>query len=46
MLELQLAGILTDLWANMAKVPVENMRETFQKSLLPLQRRFDMMNES
>lgn len=45
MLELQLAGILTDLWASVAKTPVENIRETLQKSLQPLQRRFDMMNE-
>ncbi len=45
MLELQLAGVLTDLWAIMSRTPGADVREILQKSLAPIQRRFDMMNE-
>lgn len=45
MLELQLAAGLTELWANLSQNPSENLKEIIQKSLEPVRRRFDMMNE-
>ncbi len=45
MLELQLAITLIQVWAELAQNPTENLRETLRKSLEPVQRRFDMINE-
>jgi multiple sugar transport system substrate-binding protein len=45
MLELQLAAGLKDLWANLCCNPSGDVKRTIQKSLEPIRRRFDMMNE-
>jgi hypothetical protein len=44
MLENQLSTGLMELWANLLKNPPDNLRESIQRTLEPLQRRFDMMN--
>ena len=45
MLEMQLALGLTDLWANLLQYPSGDLKGTIKKTLGPIQRRFDMMNE-
>lgn len=45
MLEVQLAAGLTELWANLSQNPSEDLKEIIRKSLEPVRRRFDMMNE-
>ena len=45
MLETQLAAGLTELWSNLLKNPSSNSREAIQRTLQPVQRKFDMMNE-
>jgi multiple sugar transport system substrate-binding protein len=44
MLENQLAAGLMELWANLLKNPPDNLRESIQRTLEPIRRRFDMMN--
>ncbi len=43
-LEVQLAGALAALWAELSEQPTDDIRSTLQKALDPVRRRFDMLN--
>jgi multiple sugar transport system substrate-binding protein len=45
LLELQLAAGLKGLWANLSENPPDDLRETIQRSLEPIRRRFDMLHQ-
>lgn len=44
MLEAQLAGVLADVWTDLAEHPTDNIRSQLQTALEPVRRRFDMLN--
>jgi multiple sugar transport system substrate-binding protein len=44
MLEVQLAAVLTGLWAELSEKPASNLRDALQKALDSVRRRFDMLH--